>query len=248
MDTNHRIRPNAARRHDPVELDDHRNSEKHFISDTHLEWTSLNYRKEKTASLSPSRKRMVLMMFQKQYAYFPTLKEIKDELSLGQIHNIHSERKYWKLNSDFNYLKAEYTNNWTLLFQLADLDLDMEKPLTPSVLSNPNHRAVKLIMYIYSMESFVYDDLNRVCRQKDKSKIKFYGAYAAALSFIIHSANQNRDKKKLQKVTTLFRGLKLTQEIIEQLRPGTTTNLLGYTSTSLSFKTALEFALEVKKN
>ena len=79
-----------------------------------------------------------------------------------------------------------------MLFKLANLDEDLEKPLTPKILSNPEHKAVKHIMYIYSMESFIYADLNRVCREKDKSKIKYYGAYAAALSFIIHSANSNR--------------------------------------------------------
>ena len=63
--TNHnaRIRPNAAGRHDPVESDDTRISEDHFISDTKLEWTSLNYRKEKAARIHPSRRRMVLMMY-----------------------------------------------------------------------------------------------------------------------------------------------------------------------------------------
>ena len=70
-------------------------------------------------------------------------------------------------------------------------------------------------MYIYSMESFIYADLNKVCREKDKSKIKFYGAFAAALSFIINSANQNRVEDKLQNVTTLFRGIRLTQQEVE---------------------------------
>ena len=96
-----------------------------------------------------------------------------------------------------------------MLFKLAKLDDDMDKPLTPKVLSDPEHRTVKHIMYIYSMESFIYTDLNRVCREKDKSMIKFYGAFAAALSFIIHSANQNKIENKLQDATTLFRGLKL---------------------------------------
>ena len=68
----------------------------------------------------------------------------------------------------------------------------MDKPLTQKVLSDPNHKAVRHIIYIYSMESFIYADLNKVCREKDTSKIKFYGAFAAALSFIINSANQNR--------------------------------------------------------
>lgn len=103
----------------------------------------------------------------------------------------------------------EYAHNWKKLFKLADLDHELEKPLTPKVLSDPNNKAVRHIMYIYSMESFIYADLNRVCREKDESKIKFYGAYAAALSFIIHSANKNRDENKLQDTTTLYRGIKL---------------------------------------
>ena len=72
---------------------------------------------------------------------------------------------------------------------MANLDYDLDKPLTPKILNNPEDKTVVHILYIYSMESFIYTELNRVCREKDKSKIKFYGAYAAALSFIIHSAN-----------------------------------------------------------
>ena len=79
-ENNCRLRPNASRRHDPVQFDVYLISENHFISDTHLEWISLNYRKEKAAAISPSRRRMVLMMFQKQFSYFPTLREIRDEL------------------------------------------------------------------------------------------------------------------------------------------------------------------------
>ena len=195
--SNTRGRPNAARRHDPVYIDGSRNSEAHFISDTHLEWTSLNYRKEKAAALSPSRRRMVLMMYQKQYPYFPTLREIRDELIEGQIDFIRTESTNWTSDSNFKFLKNSYARNWRMLFKLANLDEDMDKPLTPKVLSDPDHKAVRHIIYIYSMESFIYADLNRVCREKDTSKIKFYGAFAAALSFIINSANQNRAEEKL---------------------------------------------------
>ena len=112
-------------------------------------------------------------------------------------------------------LKVEYTRNWRMLYKLADLNDDLNKPLTPKILSDPNHKAVRHIMYIYSMESFIYTDLNRVCREKDRSKIKFYGAFAAALSFIIHSANKNRHVDKLQDSTTLFRGVTLTRSEVE---------------------------------
>ena len=60
------------------------------------------------------------------------------------------------------------------------------------------------------MESFIYGELNNSSREKDTNKIKFYGAFAAALSYIINSANKNRSKDKLKKMTILYRGLKLS--------------------------------------
>ena len=84
-----------------------------------------------------------------------------------------------------------------MLFKLAKLNYDFEKPLTPKILKDPTNKIVKHLMYIYSMESFVYEELNKVCRFKDKTKIKFYGAYAAALSFIIYFANSNRLENKI---------------------------------------------------
>ena len=138
----------------------------------------------------------------------------------------------------------EYTQNWKMLFELAKLDEVFDKPLTPKLLSNPEHKAVMHIIYLYSMESFIYADLNKVCREKDKSKIKYYGAFAAALSFIIHSANKNRVDNKLQDTTVLFRGLKLFPSEVTQYKKGSTINLLGYTSTSKDFKTALHFSFK----
>ena len=85
----------------------------------------------------------------------------------------------------------QYAYNWSFLFQLADLG-DIDKPLTAKILSDPLNKIVQLILYIYSMESFIYQDLNRATRDKDQSKIKFYGAFAAALSFILYSASQHR--------------------------------------------------------
>ena len=45
------------------------------------------------------------------------------------------------------------------------------------------------------MESFVYAELNKTCREKDESKISYYGAFAAALSYIIDNANSKRIAK-----------------------------------------------------
>ena len=96
-----------------------------------------------------------------------------------------------------------------MLFDLADLgDLDM--PLTPKILSNPENKITKLLLYLYSMESFIYEELNQASRKKDKSKIQFYGAYAAALSYIIYTANEKRKDSSLRGTTILYRGLQMT--------------------------------------
>ena len=60
-------------------------------------------------------------------------------------------------------MKKQYARNWKFLFRLADLG-DLDKPLTTKILSDPTHNIVRHILYIYSMESFIYNDLNRATR------------------------------------------------------------------------------------
>lgn len=45
---------------------------------------------------------------------------------------------------------------WKIIFQLANANIDFNKPLTTDILSKPDHSFVKTIVYIYTMESFVY--------------------------------------------------------------------------------------------
>ena len=85
------------------------------------------------------------------------------------------------------------------------------------------------------MESFIYNELNKASREKEKSQIKHYGAFAAALSFIIYSANKNRKYDKLNGKTLLYRGLKMNLNDAENYVPGTKIHLIGYTSTSKQF-------------
>ena len=46
---------------------------------------SLNYRKDRAARMSASRRRMVLVMFEEDYQYFPSLREIRDQLIMAQM-------------------------------------------------------------------------------------------------------------------------------------------------------------------
>ena len=78
-----------------------------------------------------------------------------------------------------------------MLFDLAQLG-DLDEPLTPIILSDPSHKITMHLMYLYSMESFIYADMNRVTRDKDETKIRHYGAFAATLSYVVYYANEKR--------------------------------------------------------
>ena len=60
---NARKRPNGQDRHDPYKNYTNGNTGLDFISPTDLEWMSLNYRKERAAKVSESKRRMILVMF-----------------------------------------------------------------------------------------------------------------------------------------------------------------------------------------
>lgn len=121
----------------------------------------------------------------------------------------------WSLDYNFDALKKQYVYNWKFLFRLVD-QANLDEPLTSKILSNPSHNIVKLILYIYSMESFIYEDLNRATREKDKSKIKYYGAFSAALSFILYCATKNRCDLDIPRTTNLYRGIKLSSYEVEE--------------------------------
>ena len=77
---NQRNRPNAQNRHDPPSDENLFYKSLHFVNATDLEWLSLNYRKERAAKMSSSKRRMILIMFQNDTSYFPSIREIRDEL------------------------------------------------------------------------------------------------------------------------------------------------------------------------
>jgi len=69
----------------------------------------------------------------------------------------------------------------------SDEKFNLQKPLTTKILSNPDHPFVKTILYIYSMQSFVFFEINKASRDKDLPKIEYYGPFASALGYIVHA-------------------------------------------------------------
>ena len=92
---------------------------------------------------------------------------------------------------------------------MAD-DVEVDRPLTRKLLSNPESKFVKLILYIYSMESFVFSEVNQAMREKDVEKLEMYGPFATTLCFII-SVAQTREKRKTKKLEALQQAMRNDQ-------------------------------------
>ena len=82
------------------------------------------------------------------------------------------------------------TDMWKKIFSIAKLAKKFDKPLDIKILSNPKHEFVKTLIYIYSMKSFVFSEMNRTSRLKLVNNIMYYGAFASALGFAIHCGNK----------------------------------------------------------
>ena len=79
---------------------------------------------------------------------------------------------------------------WTYIFK-TQLDTDFDKLLTENILVDANNKIVKSLMYIYSMESFIYTTLTAAQRNKDETKIVSLGPLSVAMNIIVGNAEQS---------------------------------------------------------
>ena len=100
------------------------------------------------------------------------------------------------------------STTWKTILSMGQAVDGYSKPLTPKILSDPEHPFVKNLLYIYSMQSFIFSEINRASRMKDESKIQYYGAFASALGFIIHCGNMN--SSELDAEFDVYRGLQMS--------------------------------------
>ena len=72
---------------------------------------------------------------------------------------------------------------WNTFIQAAGIN---DLKVFPNT-SDPEHPDVKAILFIYTMESFLFKKLNRASREKDASVIKTLGPFAVVISRVIDS-------------------------------------------------------------
>ena len=70
------------------------------MSENQLEWLSLNWRKYRASQLGQKLKTVILRMWEENYEYFPTLREIKDGLAEGQLKILQEDKDKWEATDD----------------------------------------------------------------------------------------------------------------------------------------------------
>ena len=88
--------------------------------------------------------------------------------------------------------KEEFQKTWESVFQKLHC-LKADEPLNIEEISfKPDHPLVKLILTIYTWESFVYRVLNKALRESDLSMAATLGPYAGWLTYIVNRTQKMR--------------------------------------------------------
>ena len=155
---------------------------------------------------------------------------VQMELSMGEI----SQQKH------FLEARANLTKSWEELLAHTNTQ-DRDAPLPDDFYEDPDSPVVATLVFLYQMQSYVYEELNRACRYKDTSKLPTLGPYAYALGYIIgNTQGYRKDKEKYDcwKQQDLWRGGGATADEIDQYRQMVgkyeDIYLHGYTSTSIT--------------
>ena len=123
------------------------------------------------------------------------------------------------------------------------------EPIDHLALFNPNNEITQAILYIFSMETFLFRVLNAATKNQDESKIKTLGPFARVLSFIVLAAEKNKvyDPEVLPsiKFSKVYRATTLHESQIDEFEAmrGSRITLTGFTSTFHDQDQALSFVL-----
>lgn len=110
-------------------------------------------------------------------------------------------------------------------------------------LDNPSCDLVAQFMYIYSLQTFLPDAINRATVQKDASKIATLGPFARILHQILNVSEIN--KKAKDRVSVIYRPANMDVKIFE--KTGEVISLLGYTSFTKDKSFAFNMATKMQR-
>lgn len=189
---------------------------------------------------------------------FPTIQQVKEGLMAFQrVRSLQSVKEAEPGNEQIQSLRAQMvqaqTDAWALMFdQLPNISDQDILDITLGKHTASSDGLAELVLYIYTMESDVYPELNRANQWHDESLIQTLGPLAWVLNFVLLGrGTENTDLSILMATEksgelTVYRGLGMPKSAIEDYSAKFESQELfcftGYTSTSLDQTKALEFS------
>ena len=67
------------------------------------------------------------------------------------------------------------------IFKIGTQNFDLNQELNLRILFNSDHSVTKTLIYIYTMETFIYGDLKKASLERDYTKVKTLGPYALVM-------------------------------------------------------------------
>ena len=141
---------------------------------------------------------------------------------------------------------------WTLMFKETRIE-KWDEQLDEDEMTDPENNLVRLILYIYSLDSFLFSAVDYALKSGDMSKTSTLGPYAKILGSALRSASERR--KDLVPFgphfkVSLYRGGLLSEPQIEEYRKIVDkkdfVQLIGHVSATTNKETALEHILDKK--
>jgi len=69
--------------------------------------------------------------------------------------------------SNVEVIINNYKDAWNAILKIGTLNFDLNQPLSYWIFINVNHPVAKTLIYIHSMETFIYGDLKKASINKD---------------------------------------------------------------------------------
>ncbi len=74
-------------------------------------------------------------------------------------------------NEQIETFIENYKFAWLAIFEIGTQYFDLNQELSDDILWNPEHPVTKTLIYIHSMETFIYGDLKKACLNRDCSRV-----------------------------------------------------------------------------
>ena len=169
------------------------------------EWRKLNYK------------------HRKDYAC-PYMNQIMDGILLEAKEDLQTTygSKFSSTKERLRVAERNISKTWINLFNTANVQYTyiegtkfipfVDEQMTQKILSDPKHPITVMLLYCYSIQSFIHPIVNSAFKKRNHRKVFTMGPFATSLLSILHNASENRvdiDKSRFQNIT-MFRGLGLT--------------------------------------